>query len=62
MSRVVGKKISSYLLNKINRWLQIEAKVDKLPLDTFALILLLLKDEHLESKIKSLVSLCHLGL
>ena len=50
----------SYLLNKINSWLQIEAKVDKLPFDAFALVLLLLKDEHLKGKIKSLVSLCRL--
>ena len=46
----------SYLLNKINSWLQIEAKVDKLPFDAFALVLFLLKDEHLR-KIQ-LVSLC----
>ena len=47
-SKKKNKKKIPYLLNKINCWLQIEAKVDELPLDTFTLIFFLFKDEHLK--------------
>ncbi len=37
----------AYLLNKIDGRLQIQSEVDEFPFDALALVLLLLKDEHL---------------
>ena len=35
------------LLDQVDRGLEVEAEVDELPLDALALVLFLLKDEHL---------------
>ena len=35
-----------YLLNEVNAGLQVQAKVDELPLDSFSLVLFLFQDEH----------------
>jgi len=34
------------LLNEVNRWLEIKAKVNELPVDALASVLILLQDKH----------------
>ena len=36
----------SDLLNEVNRWLEIKAEVNKLPVDALASVLVLFQDEH----------------
>ena len=39
-----------YLFNQVNTCLQIHAKIDESPLDSFALVFLLLENEHVMVK------------
>jgi len=43
---VVRKMVFTDLLNEVNRWLKIQAKVNELPVDALTTILVLLQDEH----------------
>jgi hypothetical protein len=36
----------NYLVNEIDAWLQVQAKVHELPLNVLALVLLLLQNKH----------------
>ena len=42
----MGRSGSYWLLDEVDAGLQVEAEVDEVPLDTLALVLLLLQDEH----------------
>jgi len=43
----LDRRISStYLIDQIDCWLQVEAEIDELPFDSFTLIFFLLEDEH----------------
>ena len=44
----------SYLFDEVDGRLQVEAKVNKLPLNALALIFFLLQDEHLKTSTKML--------
>ena len=46
-----------YLLNEVNGWLEVEPKVNELPVDTFTFVLFLFNDEHrvVEQLLKLLV-------
>jgi hypothetical protein len=48
--QAVNIRDRSYLFDEVDGRLKVEAEVDELPLDAFALILLLLQDEHLRGK------------
>ncbi len=45
-----GSKTMAYLLYEVDGGLEIQTEVDELPLDSLALVFLLLKDEHLHQE------------
>ena len=56
--------ISMHLFNKVNAWLQVKTKIDKIPFNALLLVLLLLQHKHVmvEELLKFLISVVYTQL